>query len=77
MVFWLGIIPVVVLIHKGVGLEQWAMASPPWYWVMAAIVAAAALVARWRADSTARLDGVEIRFEEIPADDLVVLGLNL
>lgn len=76
MVFWFGAIPVVVLIHKAVGLEQLAMASPLRYWAMAAILSAAAVAARIVTNMSANRSGEEIQFEESASDELVGLGLD-
>jgi hypothetical protein len=76
MVFWFGVIPFVVAIHKLAGLEQSAMESRLGYAAMAAILAAAAFTARKLADANARRRGPEIQFEESAADEVVELGLN-
>jgi hypothetical protein len=76
MVFWLGIIPVVVLVHRAVELEQWAMANPWSYGTVAAVLAAAAAAARWHANRTARQDGPDLQFEETPSDAVIALGLE-
>jgi len=52
-----------------VGLEQQAMASPPGYWTLAAIVGAAALAARKAANTIANRSGPEIQFEESPSGE--------
>jgi len=76
MVFWFGIFPVVLAVHKLAQLELRAMASPLRYWVMAGSLAAAALVARIVTNSTANHGGPGIQFEESASDKLIGLGLN-
>jgi len=41
MVFWFGVIPVVIALDNAVELEQRALASPARYWTMAAILGTA------------------------------------
>jgi hypothetical protein len=53
MVFWFGIFPVVLAIHKLAQLELRALASPPRYSAMTGTVAAAAFAARMVTNSTA------------------------
>ena len=76
MVFWFGIFPVVLAIHKYAQLEQRALASPSCYWAMAGSLAAAALVARMVTDSTANRSAPDVQFEESASDELIGLGLN-
>jgi hypothetical protein len=76
LVFWFGIIPLVILIHKGAGVEQHAMASPLSFLAMAGALGAAAFAARLGADQSAKLSGPEIQFEESASDELIGLGLN-
>jgi hypothetical protein len=76
MVFWFGIIPLVVAVHKAAELEQRAMASPLSYWAMAAILGAGAFAARWVTNGSANRSGTEIQFEESASDELVGLGLT-
>jgi len=76
MVFWFGVIPVVIALDNAVELEQRALASPARYWAMAAILAAAALAARWFANRSAKGSGPEIQFEESASDELLALKLN-
>jgi hypothetical protein len=76
LVFWGGIFPVVLAIHKYAQLEQRAMASPLCYWAMAGSLAAAALVARMVTDSTANRSEPDVQFEESASDELIGLGLN-
>jgi hypothetical protein len=76
LVFWFGIIPLVVAIDTAVELEQRAMASPLSYLCVAVTLVAAAFAARRVTDRSANRNGPEIQFEESPSDGLVVLGLN-
>lgn len=75
LLFWFGIIPLVVAIHKAAELEQRAMASPPIYWAMAVTLGAAAFAARRVTMMSANRSGPEIQFEESASDELVGLGL--
>ena len=76
MVFWFGIFPVVLAIHKYAQLEQRAMASPLRYWAMTGTVAAAAFAARLITDTGANRNEPEVQFEESASDELITLGLN-
>ncbi len=76
LVFWFGIVPLVILIHKGATEEQRAMASPLSYFAMAGALSAAAFAARWVTDRSAKQSGPEIQFEESRSDELIALGLN-
>lgn len=76
MVFWFGIFPVVLAIHKVAQLEERAMASPLRYWAMAGTVAAAAFAARLLANTGANRSEPETQFEESASDELITLGLN-
>jgi hypothetical protein len=76
MVFWFGIIPVVLAIHKIAQLEQRALASPLRYWAMTGTVAAAAFAARMVTNSTANHSDPDVQFEESSPDELIGLGLN-
>lgn len=77
MVFWCGIVPGVLAIHKLAQLEQRAMASSLCYWAMAGCLAAAVLVARMVTNSTANRSESDAQFEESASDELVGLGLNV
>jgi hypothetical protein len=72
MVFWFGVIPLIILIHKAAELEQSALANPANYCLIAGGLAVTAVAARIAANA-----GVEsaLQFEESPAGDLVGLGL--
>jgi len=76
LVFWFGVIPVVIAIHQAAGLERDAMRNPLTYWSLVAGLGAAAVVARWASDSRARRDGPAIQFEESASDEVIGLGLN-
>jgi hypothetical protein len=76
MIFWLGVIPVVIAIHKTARLELEAMRDALSYGAMLAGVAAAAVGARWIANRNANRAETEMRFEDTPSDELVMLGLN-
>jgi hypothetical protein len=76
MVFWFGIIPVVLAIHKIAQLELRAMASPLRYWAMTGAVATAAFAARMVTNSTANHSDPDVQFEESSSDELIGLGLN-
>jgi hypothetical protein len=72
MVFWLGVVPVVIAIHKAGVLERGAMATPLGWCAMVVGLAAAVLAAR----KVARRSGEEIRFEEPAPAELIVLSLE-
>ncbi len=76
MVFWFGIIPVVVAIHKAAGLELRAMANPRDYWAMAAVLCAAAFAARKIANGRADRGGPVVQFEETSEEEVLGLGLS-
>jgi hypothetical protein len=76
LLFWFGIIPLVVAVHNAVELEQRAMSSPGSYWAMAGTLGAAAFAGRKITNTSAKLGGPEIQFEESPSDEVVALGLN-
>jgi vacuolar-type H+-ATPase subunit I/STV1 len=76
MVFWFGIVPVVLAIHKYAQLEQRALSSPLSYWAMTGTVAAAAFAARLVSNTGANRSEPGIRFEESASDELIGLGLN-
>jgi hypothetical protein len=75
MVFWFGIIPLVVAIHQAAELEQRAMSSPLSYWAMVVTLGALAFVTRRLTNASTNRSGQEIQFEESASDELVVLGL--
>jgi hypothetical protein len=76
LVFWFGVIPLLVAIHSAAEVEQRAMASPLSYWVMAGALAAAAFAARLVTNMSANRREPEIQFEATASDELVGLGLN-
>jgi len=76
MVFWFGIVPVVMVIHEFAQLEQRAMASPLRYWAMTGAVAAAAFAARLVSNMGANRGEPGIQFEESASDELIGLSLN-
>jgi hypothetical protein len=76
MVFWVGIFPVVLAIHKYAQLELRAMARPFCYWVMAGSLAAAVLAARLVSNTGANRSEPEVQYEESASDELTSLGLN-
>jgi hypothetical protein len=76
MVFWFGIVPAVMVIHKLGGLEQRAMASPRNYWEIILILGAGALAARMVTNMSANRSQPEIQYEESASDELILLGLN-
>jgi hypothetical protein len=76
LVFWFGIFPVVLAIHKYAQLEQRAMASPRRYWAMTVTVAAAAFVARLVSNMGANRSEPGVQFEQSASDELIGLGLN-
>jgi len=76
LVFWAGILPVVLAIHKVAQLELRAMASPLSYWATAGCLVAAALAARMVTNSTASHGEPDIQFEELASDQLIGLSLN-
>lgn len=72
LVFWFGILPLVVLIETAAEWELRAMAKPPLYWCVALALGAVAIVARRLANT-----GIgEIYFEDFAADDMIGLGLS-
>jgi hypothetical protein len=75
LIFWVGVVPLVVTMDRLVELERRALASPALYVAVAAILGAAALAARRVANKNAAWNGPEVQFEESP-DELIVLGLN-
>jgi hypothetical protein len=77
LVFWFGIIPLVVAIGQAAEVEQRAMASPLSYWAVAVTMGAAALVARRVTNTGVEGSAPETQFEESPSDELVGLGLNV
>jgi hypothetical protein len=76
MVFWFGIIPLVVVIHKVSELELSAMSNPLGYWAMAVTLGVAAVATRRLTTASAMRNGPEIQFEESASDEFVVLDLN-
>jgi hypothetical protein len=74
MVFWFGLIPVVIAIHKAMQFEQSAMQSGLVYCSVVATLAAAACAARVVGNATARQTASTIQFEEA-ADELIELRL--
>ena len=76
MVFWFGVVPVVIAIHQFAEFELRAMASPLRYWTMTGSLAAAALVARLVSNRAANRSQAEIQFEESPSEELTTLSLN-
>jgi hypothetical protein len=72
LVFWFGIIPLVVAVAQAVELEQRAMANPLVYAWVAAAMGAAAFAAR----RVANMSAPQSQFEELPSDELVTLSLN-
>jgi hypothetical protein len=73
MIFWLGVIPVVIAIHKTSKVEMQALGDPVSYGAMVLCLAVAAIAARQMANRSANRD--EIRFEDTRSDELVMLGL--
>lgn len=76
LVFWFGILPLVVAIQYAVQWEQRAIATPRIYLYVAIALGAGAYIARKVANASARHSGPEIQFEEFPSDELVGLGLS-
>jgi hypothetical protein len=76
MVFWFGVFPVVLAIHRLAQLEQRAMASPLRYWAMTGTLAAATFAARLASNMDANRSGPGIQFEESATDELIGLNLN-
>lgn len=76
LVFWFGIIPLVIVIHKAAQVEFQAMQSPLSFWAMASILAGAALAVRIMTNRSASRNEPSIEFEQAPSDELVGLGLN-
>jgi hypothetical protein len=71
MVFWLGIIPAVIGIHKFAVFEESALASPVRYAALAATLGAGAVVAR----RLCTPGEIKTQYEETPADEILRLGL--
>ncbi|HXX22929.1 MAG TPA: hypothetical protein VEO19_07255 [Terriglobia bacterium] len=76
MVFWWGVIPVVLAIHKVAQLEQRALASPLRYLALAGSLAVAVFAARLVSNKGANRSEPGIQFEESASDELTSLGLN-
>jgi hypothetical protein len=76
MVFWFGIFPVVLAIHKIAQLEERAMASPLRYCALAGTLATAAFAARLVANTGANRSEPEVQYEDSASDELIRLGLN-
>ncbi len=76
MVFWLGVIPVIVVIHHLGLLELRALAQPLSCWAMIFGLAAAAFAARRMTDAAASRGGPEIQFEETSPDETIGLCLE-
>jgi hypothetical protein len=76
MLFWFGVIPLVVVINKASELELSAMSNPLGYCAMVVTLGTAAFAARKAANSSAIQSGPESQFEESARDEVVVLGLN-
>ena len=76
LVFWFGVIPLVMAVHKAAAWEQRAIANPTGYWTTAACLAAAAIAARMVGEQECAGNGPDTQFEEFPSDELVGLGLN-
>ena len=76
MVFWFGVIPAMMMLHKLAEFERDAMASALHYGIMIALLAAAAITARLNSTHAVAGPGAEIHFEEIPSDEPVRLNLN-
>ena len=70
--FWFGIIPVVIFIHKAAVFEKSALSDGLTYAAMLATLTTAAFAARWIANT----ETSETQFEETPSDALIGLGLN-
>lgn len=75
MVFWFGIIPLVVAIHKAAELEYRAMSSSLGYWSMVCALGAVAFAARRFTAAIATRNDPEAQFEDSASDELVTLGL--
>jgi len=76
MVFWFGIIPLVIAINEAVEWEQRVLARPLSYWLVAAALGVAAFAARKFTDASVNRSGLDIQFEESASDELIRLGLN-
>ena len=76
LVFWFGIIPLVIAIQYAVEQEQRAMANPLRFWCVAVALGAAAFAARSVTNRSADRSELGTQFEEFPSDELVQLGLN-
>ena len=76
MVFWFGIIPLIVAIHKAAKVEQRAMESLVGTGAMVLILGAAAFTARKACSASANRSRPELQFEESASDELVLLDLN-
>jgi hypothetical protein len=76
LVFWFGIIPLVVAMVQAVELEQRAIANPLVYACVAVTMGAAAFAARRVTNMSAKRSAPQTQFEESPSDELVTLSLN-
>jgi hypothetical protein len=65
-----------LFIIRGVVFESEALRNGTSYSIMVAVLAVAALAARWWAVSTANEEDAVVQFEEVPTPALQLLGLN-
>jgi hypothetical protein len=75
LMFWLGIVALVVLVDRCAALEERALNDPAAFAVLVLALAAGAVAARQYAIVSAHDCGTEIQFEESP-EELVLLGLS-
>jgi hypothetical protein len=76
MLFWFGIIPLVVAIHNAAELERRAMSHPLSYGAMVFTLGAIAFAARRLTNRRASENGPGIQFEESASDEMIELSLN-
>jgi hypothetical protein len=73
---FLGGLGVIFLILKSVEYERASLGNPASYFRMLLVLAVAAAVAGWRTVALAKAEEAEVQFEDAPAPEVFVLGLN-
>jgi len=75
LTFWFCIAWLVAVVDKAGDLERHALQSPILCTVMLVILAIAAAGARWRTAALTMPAAASLKFEEVPPDEVLVLGL--
>ncbi|HLJ47415.1 MAG TPA: hypothetical protein VKU01_15470 [Bryobacteraceae bacterium] len=73
---FLAAVGLLVLMVRGVLIEYRALQNPASFAVMTAVLAAVALIARWRAVSYAASEAATVEYEDRPTPAILPLGLN-